>query len=127
MKREVLALACAVGLAAVAPAQQVRSFVSPPLNPGVGQPPINRPPAVSPYLNLARGGLPGINYYGLVRPEVEFRQSILGLRQDLQQATLVPQLGVQPQQQLLSTGHGAVFFNLGHYYPVGGFPPRTGR
>jgi hypothetical protein len=31
-------------------------------------------PAYSPYLNLLRtGALPGINYYGLVRPELDFR------------------------------------------------------
>jgi hypothetical protein len=35
--------------------------------PGVYRPPIYHPP-VSPYLNLFRGGNPGINYYGLVRP-----------------------------------------------------------
>jgi hypothetical protein len=33
--------------------------------------PLSRP-AVSPYLNIARGGDPAINYYGLVRPQVAF-------------------------------------------------------
>lgn len=30
-------------------------------------------PAYSPYLNLGRRGDPGFNYYGLVRPQQEFR------------------------------------------------------
>lgn len=32
-----------------------------------------RRPAFSPYLNLLRGGNPVLNYYGIVRPEQEFR------------------------------------------------------
>ncbi|MFM9960243.1 MAG: hypothetical protein ACKV2Q_03345 [Planctomycetaceae bacterium] len=34
--------------------------------------PISRP-TISPYLNLLRQGNPALNYYGLVRPEQEFR------------------------------------------------------
>lgn len=40
-----------------------------------------RRPAFSPYLNLLRGGNPVLNYYGIVRPEQEFRatnQEFLG-------------------------------------------------
>ena len=35
-------------------------------------------PTISPYLNLLRqgGGTPGLNYYGLVRPEINDRQAI---------------------------------------------------
>ena len=41
---------------------------------------ITRPP-FSPYLNLVRpGGSPALNYYGLVRPEVQARQSIQNLQ-----------------------------------------------
>src|SRR5262245_31778220 len=37
--------------------------------------PLYRPP-LSPYLNLARGGNPAINYYGLVRPIVDANASL---------------------------------------------------
>lgn len=33
----------------------------------------NSRPTISPYLNLLRQGNPALNYYGLVRPEQEFR------------------------------------------------------
>jgi len=39
------------------------------------------PPAYSPYLNLLRQGNPAINYYGLVRPQIDFRNQIQGLQQ----------------------------------------------
>jgi hypothetical protein len=32
------------------------------------------PPVVSPYLNLLNRGNPAINYYGLVRPQVQEQQ-----------------------------------------------------
>src|SRR4051812_45352389 len=49
--------------------------------PAQGPPPITRP-AVSPYLNLLRTDQPaGLNYYNLVRPQVEFRSSIGQLQQ----------------------------------------------
>ena len=35
--------------------------------------PITSRPTISPYLNLLRQGNPALNYYGLVRPEQEFR------------------------------------------------------
>lgn len=37
--------------------------------------PFSTRPTVSPYLNLLRGGSPVLNYYGLVRPEQEFRNT----------------------------------------------------
>ena len=41
-------------------------------------------PAVSPYINLLRRDNPAyLNYYGLVRPEVEFRNSINLLQQQV--------------------------------------------
>ncbi len=75
-------------------------------------------PILSPYLNLNRGGLPAINYFGLVRPQVETQQSLQTLGQ--QQQIL--------QQQLLSTtemgrptegasGHPTYFMNYSHYFP----------
>lgn len=35
--------------------------------------PLGSRPTISPYLNLLRQGNPALNYYGLVRPEQEFR------------------------------------------------------
>ena len=40
-----------------------------------GRSPFTSRPTVSPYLNLLRGGSPVLNYYGLVRPEQEFRKA----------------------------------------------------
>jgi hypothetical protein len=47
-------------------------------------------PAVSPYLNLIRGGNAGINYHALVRPQLATSHSIDGLREQV----LHPQHGV---------------------------------
>jgi hypothetical protein len=41
--------------------------------------PFNRP-VVSPYVNLARPGPAAINYYGLVRPQLDFRSSMQNLQ-----------------------------------------------
>jgi hypothetical protein len=62
--------------------------LQPPFNPNPGT-----PPTVSPYINLSRGlnpaaGSPGIAYYGLVRPQVDFRSSI-GQLQNYQEAQRV--------------------------------------
>jgi hypothetical protein len=75
-------------------------------------------PAFSPYLNLARRDTaPGINYYGLVRPQINTQQSIQGLQQQ-QQATareLVMQQGaVSPD--LPVTGQPVGFMNAGGYF-----------
>src|SRR5262245_58747136 len=41
-------------------------------------------PAYSPYLNLLRPGNPAfMNYYGLVRPELDFRAAVRGLQQQV--------------------------------------------
>jgi hypothetical protein len=82
-----------------------------------GQPPY-RPP-VSPYINLLRrGGNPAINYYGLVRPQIEFSREIRRLDQDL--ATRGQQ-GRQFDEEsgLPTTGHAASFMNYSHYFNLG--------
>jgi hypothetical protein len=97
--------------------------------PGYSLNPANRP-AVSPYINLLRTGTsPGINYYGLVRPEITFGNSLFQLQG--QQANLASQ-----QQELLdystlpATGHKSGFQTQGKYFmssggqgPTGGFAP----
>jgi hypothetical protein len=89
-----------------------------------GQQPVNpyQRPLISPYLNMNRGGDPAINYYGLVRPQINTAKSILQLQQQQQQ---LPALG-QPFSPLADgspfslpeTGHAATFFNYSTYFPT---------
>ena len=81
--------------------------------------PINRP-AVSPYLNLFRGGSPALNYYDLVRPQQEFASALQQLQQ--QQAAPVVPLAGESVQGIPVTGHTAVFMNFSRFYsrPIGG-------
>jgi len=81
-------------------------------------------PTVSPYLNLTRrdtGALP--NYYALVRPQLEQQ----ALNQQQQATNLRQQQAVQGVQKQVtqlnepnvrSTGTGAGFSNLSHYFPT---------
>lgn len=74
-------------------------------------------PAFSPYLNLNRpGASPAVNYYGLVQPQTQFRQSLQNL-----QGT------VNSNQQMIgnlqgdinglpATGQGAGFMNSSGYF-----------
>ena len=94
--------------------------------PAAGQPPPRLgsappPPTVSPYLNLLRGGAsPGVNYYGLVRPQLYFQNSIQGLQQQAA-GNLNPVVGgAADGSDLPGTGmpvqfmnHGVFFMNLG--------------
>ncbi len=84
--------------------------------PGVASAQLSRSrPAVSPYLNLLQGGqTAGLNYYNLVRPEIDYRASILRLQQQSQvneqalsdlQSTILP-----------TTGHAAAFMAHGNYF-----------
>jgi hypothetical protein len=98
------ALALVLGLASYAQAQPPSRY-----SPG---------PAFSPYLNLFRQGTnPAINYYGIVRPEIDFRTSIQGLQQDVGALT-APPTGHDPgaTQALPPTGHTPRFQNYGTYY-----------
>ena len=83
------------------------------------------PPGYSPYLNLARPGNAGINYYGLVRPQIEIRGDL----QQLQRNTTRLQTDLtQATGGELTTGHAAGFMYYGGYYPSlgrGGAPART--
>jgi hypothetical protein len=75
----------------------------------------NAPPVFSPYLNLLRGGNPAFNYYGLVRPEMEWRNSVRSLQQQINQ--LPGTLGVEEPGAGLVTGHPIQFMSLSHYFP----------
>ena len=77
MKRCLLAAAVALAwvAAAVGPRAEAQfTYQRPQTNPYGGNP-------VSPYLNLTRGGNPAINYYGLVRPELDSLQMMQTLGQ----------------------------------------------
>ena len=75
-------------------------------------------PSFSPYLNLLRSGSPALNYYGLVRPEQQFRQSITTLQGSVaanQQAIG----GIQAEVEgggAPATGHPTQFLNYGGYF-----------
>ncbi len=89
---------------------------NPPPGPG-GVP--NTGPAVSPYLNLLRrGNSAGANYYGLVKPELEFRNAYRGLQGQLSNQ-LVTQ-NVDPRTGLPETGHPTMFLNTGGYFMSAG-------
>ena len=66
-------------------------------------------PAVSPYLNLFRGGDPAINYYGLVRPQIAAGKNFdqLGLEFN----TLQSGLNQAPQ-----SGHVSSFMTQSRYF-----------
>src|SRR6476660_2932481 len=92
------------------------------------QPPGALRPPYSPYLNLTRPGNTAINYYGLVRPEVDFRNSIAGLQS--QYGTLNQEVNdPRAAQSFPGTGHGATYLNYSHYYVLrgggGSRPPIT--
>jgi len=70
-------------------------------------------PAVSPYLNLLRGGNPALNYLTLVRPIENFQQ--------FQQASLVREAALQsqlndPNRLPLTTGYNTRFMSYTQYF-----------
>lgn len=78
-------------------------------------------PRVSPYINLLRGGSsPGINYFGLVRPEVENRAAINQVGQLAQQnQQSINGLQNSPTGQL-TTGHAFGFqTHYGYFQNLG--------
>jgi hypothetical protein len=79
--------------------------------PGIG--PVNSPPVFSPYLNLLwSGGSPALNYYGLVRPQVQTSVALQGLSSDVSQnQQALNQFGMLP-----TTGHPTQFLNYGGYF-----------
>jgi hypothetical protein len=76
-------------------------------NPNVG-------PPVSPYLNLLRRGSSGaVNYYGLVRPDLEFRGAVRGLQQQME-ADRLDQAAAAAGPPV--TGHAATFLDTRGYF-----------
>jgi len=95
---------------------------------GSYNPPVYNPqPLVSPYLNLNnnRGGVnPAINYFGIVRPQIENQQAVQQLQLQVQANHGLIQgigqgLGQVGNEEIGPTGHAmGGFFNYGHYYPL---------
>ena len=125
MKHWVLQSLAALGLfTGIFSGQAAAQFPSPVSGP-IGRPPQNPlgTPTISPFLNMAQGGNPALNYFGLVRPQLQTQQQ---LRQ-LQQQQLADQAAIGGLTGLggfpLVTGHETRFMNYGTYYPptVAGF------
>ena len=76
--------------------------------------PLSRP-ALSPYLNLLRSGSPAVNYYGLVRPQQEFGNSIQEIQNEMH-APLTAQTSPNSGTNLPITGHPSRFFSHGSYF-----------
>lgn len=79
-------------------------------------------PAVSPYMNLTRGGNAAINYNTLVRPQIDTGRALQQLQSQVNdQQILMGQLGGTPtgfdaSAALPLTGHPVQFMNYAHYY-----------
>jgi hypothetical protein len=118
MKRSCYPLAATLavlltGLAAPARAQGV-PFGGPTYN-----------PPVNPILNLNRqGSLPGINYFNLVQPQIQFGSSINQLQQ--QAGQLQSEITGAGNAAGLVTGHPVAFGNLSHYYAFRGLAGVSG-
>jgi hypothetical protein len=97
---------------------------------GYAPPQMPAPSPFSPYLNLNRAGTqPGINYYGLVRPQIQTQQQLQALQ--YQQGAQAIDLGaglVVPGQQvpIATTGHPVYYFDFARFFPVGGLPNGVG-
>lgn len=131
LHRSLLALGCASALAL--PAQGVwaqGTFGQ------YQQPQWQSRPTISPYLNMTRRGTnAAINYYGLVRPQIDTGRNLQQLQQQFQQldggalnqgtTTATPDAG-----SMLATGHPVAFMNYAAYFPLyargagGGMPLR---
>lgn len=124
MAHRILAAASLVALLALGQP----AFAQAPIRPGITPP---ARPAFSPYLNLLRpGGTPTLNYYGIVRPELAFRDSILGLQNavDINRQLITTGGGAPGQTDMLVTGRGGFFLNTGGYFLnlTGGAGPGRG-
>ena len=72
-------------------------------------------PAVSPFLNLARPGSPGLNYFDLVRPQMQ-TETFMQQQLALQQAGLNPANVNDPNAPLAATGNTVRFQSQAAYF-----------
>jgi hypothetical protein len=109
-RRAIIALTLGAAVVSAAPAQaQIGVYNRPVVNPR---------PTVSPYLNIFRGGSGAINYYGVVRPQLEMNRQLYQLQQEVQQTTPGVVFPMDPQAQgvVSTTGHPVSFQNYAHFY-----------
>lgn len=87
-------------------------------------------PVLSPYLNILNGPNAAVSYFGIVRPQLDMRNSL----QQLQQQVAVDEQALANAQNgqavtVPATGHTVQFMNYGnHFMRVGapaGFTPRV--
>jgi len=89
------------------------------LGPRVGDLPAG--PTVSPYFNLLRNNSsPTLNYFGLVRPQIQTNANLQILHQQVLQPPATAISGQSGSDDVLVTGHAAVFMNTGGYFLSGG-------
>jgi hypothetical protein len=75
------------------------------------------PPVLSPYLNLLNRGNPAINYYGIVRPEVQDQQQLQRLQFGLARTTAeVEAATTTAAPGLPTTGHTVSFMTHASYF-----------
>jgi hypothetical protein len=124
MKRLTLTAAASLALLAILGGRVAAQVVGMPYVPPATSPFVR--PVVSPYVNLALPGNPGINYYGLVRPQFQAMNAINQLQTQYtaldQQLVTNQAAGVYGNP--LVTGHSSAFLN--HYGYFQNWRTRTG-
>jgi hypothetical protein len=85
-------------------------------------------PTVTPWLNLYRGGAsPALNYYNLVRPELDARAAIQQLQQQSLANTRAIAEAAEAATEIPPTGHQAGFMTQNRYFQtLGGGAPAFG-
>ncbi len=73
------------------------------------------PPVVSPYLNLLNRGNPAINYYGIVRPELQEQQQLQRLQFGLARTDAEIE-ATTAAGGLPTTGHTVGFMTQSRYF-----------
>jgi hypothetical protein len=78
------------------------------------------PPVFSPYLNMKIPGNPAINYFGLVKPQIDINRQLQIVQQQQAQQMAMGFMTNFPDEQPLTgyslTGHPTTFFNYSHYF-----------
>ena|SRR5665213_4636896 len=75
------------------------------------------PPVISPYLNLLNRGNPAINYYGIVRPEVQEQQQLQRLQFGLARTNAeIEAATTTGPGGLPTTGHTVGFMTQARYF-----------
>jgi len=84
-------------------------------------PPVGRPPQLSPYLDLTRGGIPAVNYFLGTIPEIQRRENYSQLRTAIQEAEIraatPPPEDLNLGRPLDMTGHPTAFGYYSSFYP----------